>query len=228
MERFPAITVHYAQTLDGRIATCTGHSQWISGEESLCLAHRLRAEHEAVMVGRGTVLADNPRLTVRLVPGRSPIRIVIDSTLRTPEHAHVLTDGAAPTLVATTARAPRDRVESLRLRGIEVAVLAEDEQGQVCLPELMRYLGERGIKTVLVEGGRGLITGLLRQRLVDRLIVCIAPKIVGAGIEAIGDLGIDTMDGALTFTQSSVTTLGEDIIFDGQVARDRALVPPRP
>src|SRR5437868_3803386 len=91
----PYVTIHYAQTLDGRIATCTGSSQWISGDASLTLAHELRAVHQAVMVGVGTVLADNPRLTVRLVPGRSPVRIVADSTLRLPAEAHVLTDAAA-------------------------------------------------------------------------------------------------------------------------------------
>ncbi len=101
-----SLTVHYAQTLDGRIATRTGHSQWISGQDSLRLAHQLRASHQAVMVGVGTVLADNPRLTVRNVPGPSPLRIVVDSTLRLPLDAAVLTDGAAPTLVATTPRAP--------------------------------------------------------------------------------------------------------------------------
>src|SRR5712691_6072621 len=96
------MTIHYAQTLDGRIATSTGQSQWISCEESLCLAHQLRATHDAVMVGVGTILNDDPRLTVRHVAGRSPCRIVVDSLLRVPPTATVLTDGAASTIVATT------------------------------------------------------------------------------------------------------------------------------
>src|SRR5919204_151270 len=119
----PSVTVHYAQTLDGRIATRTGNSRWISGEASLRLAHELRAEHQAVMVGVGTILADDPRLTVRLVEGSSPRRIVVDSTLRLPLDAHVLTDGAVDTIVATTPRAPQDRIMAVRCRGADVLIV---------------------------------------------------------------------------------------------------------
>ena len=111
-----AVTIHYAQSLDGRLATRSGDSQWLGGPRSLELAHQLRAQHEAILVGVGTVLADNPRLTVRLVPGRSPTRIVVDSTLRLPLDAHVLTDGATRTIVATTSRAGADRVRAVGFR----------------------------------------------------------------------------------------------------------------
>jgi riboflavin-specific deaminase-like protein len=110
----PTLTIHYAQTLDGRIATRTGDSQWISSPDSLAFAHQLRASHKAIMVGVGTILADDPRLTVRLSPGESPRRVVLDSALRIPLDAKVLTDGQSQTLVATTSRAPAERIEAVR------------------------------------------------------------------------------------------------------------------
>lgn len=216
----PRVTIHYAQTLDGRIATCTGHSQWISGQDSLRLAHQLRAEHQAVMVGVGTILADNPHLNVRLVSGRSPKRIVVDSSLRLPLEANALTDSLAETMVATTTRAPRERIGAVRQRGAGILMMAQDAAGRVDLGHLLRRLFSLGIESVLVEGGRGLITSTLRSRLADRLVVCIAPKLVGAGIEAVGDLNIRHLDQAVTFREASFTRLGDDIIFDGEIQRD--------
>lgn len=213
------ITVHFAQTLDGRIATSAGHSHWISGEDSLVFAHELRAQHRAVMVGAGTVVSDNPRLTVRHVNGESPLRVILDSTLRLPLDAHVLTDGAAPTLVASTERADSSRVEVIQATGAEVIRLSEDGFGRVDLDELIRLLRARGACPILVEGGGELITALFRARLVDRLIVCIAPKIIGAGVDAVGDLNILRMDCALTFSRSEFREVGEDIIFDGWLER---------
>lgn len=182
------------------------------------LAHRLRAEHDAVMVGVGTVLADNPHLTVRLAPGQSPLRIVVDSTLRMPMASHVLVDGDARTLVATTPRAPDDRVAEVRHSGAEVVIVRHDASGHVDLPELMRQLRLRGVGSVLLEGGRQLITSAFRGRLVDRLVVCISPKLMGAGIEAVGDLGIDHLCDALIFEDSLFLHLEGDIIFDGRLA----------
>jgi len=134
------ITVHYAQSLDGRLATRSGDSQWIGGPESLKLAHQLRAEHAAVLVGVGTVLADNPRLTVRLVEGPSPCRVVVDSTLRLPLDAHLLNDGAAPTVVATTERALPDRIAAIEASGARVLLVPADPFGRVNLTALLEQL----------------------------------------------------------------------------------------
>lgn len=218
----PSVTVHYAQTLDGRIATRSGHSQWVSGEASLCLAHQLRAAHDAVAVGLGTVLADDPRLTVRLAPGTSPTRVVLDSRLRLPLDCNLLNDGAAPTIVATTPRADRARIDAVRACGAEVVVLPGGRDG-VDLATLLGCLGARGMRSVLVEGGAKVITSLLRERLVRRLVVCIAPKLLGWGVEAVGDLAIDSLHEALTFEESTFRVLGGDIIFEGSLATRAAV-----
>src|SRR5438046_10319443 len=115
----PLVTVHYAQTIDGRIASRTGDSRWVSGEGSLRLVHELRAAHDAVLIGIGTVLADDPKLTVRLVPGESPVRVVVDCRLRIPLDANVLAGGAR-TIVATTPLASEERAAAIRARGGEV------------------------------------------------------------------------------------------------------------
>jgi 5-amino-6-(5-phosphoribosylamino)uracil reductase/diaminohydroxyphosphoribosylaminopyrimidine deaminase/5-amino-6-(5-phosphoribosylamino)uracil reductase len=214
----PCVTVSYAQTLDGRLATRGGSSQWISGAASLEFAHRLRAEHDAIMVGVGTVCADNPRLTVRLVAGRDPLRVVVDSTLRTPLTAAVLTgDAAKGTLIAVTQRAPAQRCDAARVLGATVLHLPASATQQVHLGALLLALHQRGIRSVMVEGGASLITALLRARLVDRMAVCIAPKILGAGIEAVGDLGIMMLDDALTLQHVTLQHYGADWTVTGDV-----------
>jgi 5-amino-6-(5-phosphoribosylamino)uracil reductase/diaminohydroxyphosphoribosylaminopyrimidine deaminase/5-amino-6-(5-phosphoribosylamino)uracil reductase len=210
------VTVHYAQTLDGRIATRSGQSQWLGCEESLKLAHSLRATHDAVVVGVGTVLSDDPRLTVRHVGGRSPRRVVVDSTLRIPLSCHVLTDSGARTTVATTERATRERVAMVTALAADVMVLPESDGG-VDLHGLLANLYTEGVRSVLIEGGGRLITSMLQRRLVDRFVVCIAPKVMGSGIDAVGDLAVEQLADTLTFRDASFTVLGTDVIFDGAV-----------
>ena len=214
----PTVTVSYAQTLDGRLASVSGSSRWISSPESLCFTHALRSEHDAIMVGAGTACKDDPRLTVRLVPGDDPLRVVVDSALRTPLAAAVLANGAAKgTVLAVTRRAPVDRCERARSLGATVLSLPEDTEGRVDLNTLLAELYEHGVGSVMVEGGARLITSFLGNRLVDRLAVCIAPKILGSGIEAVGDLGICELDDSLTLTGTSFVPYGRDIILDSRV-----------
>ncbi len=227
----PLVTVKIAQTLDGRIATSTGQSQWISGDSSLKLAHELRRDHRAIMVGIGTVLTDDPRLTVRLVEGIDPLRIVVDSRLRIPLTARVLSeDRAANTIVATAESAGPARVDQIRRLGAEVLrlPLAADQTprrgsatptARVELNALFAELDRREVQSVLVEGGASLITSLLKQRLVDRLVVVIAPKIIGAGIEWAGNLGVRDLTEAITFSSFETRRSGEDLVFDGQIRK---------
>src|SRR5918994_359422 len=201
----PVVTLSYAQTLDGRLATSTGSSHWISGPESLRFSHELRAKHDAIMVGVGTVCKDDPRLTVRLVAGQNPLRIVVDSTLRTPLTAAVLAEGAAPgTVLAVTDFAPAAKRGKVHALGATVLCLPTNAGGRV---DLM----------ALLAGGAQMITALLQARLVDRFVVCVAPKILGAGVEAVGDLGIRQLARALLMTDTSVTPYGVDLILDGRI-----------
>jgi 5-amino-6-(5-phosphoribosylamino)uracil reductase/diaminohydroxyphosphoribosylaminopyrimidine deaminase/5-amino-6-(5-phosphoribosylamino)uracil reductase len=214
----PFVTLSYAQTLDGRLATSTGSSQWISAPESLRFNYELRANHDAIMVGVGTACKDDSRLTVRLAAGRDPLRVVVDSTLRTPLTAAVLTKGAAPgTIIAVTDRAPAAKRDEVRDLGATVLCLPSNAGGRVDLVALLAALHDLGVGSVLVEGGAEMFTALLRARLVDRLVVCVAPKILGAGIEAVGDLGIRELARALLMTDMSVTHHGVDLVVDGRV-----------
>lgn len=218
MIQTPRVTVHYAQSLDGRIATCTGDSQWIGGPASLRLAHQLRAEHAAVLVGVGTALADDPRLTVRLVEGRSPVRIVLDSRLRLPMTSNLLVDGAAPTCVATTPAAAAERVAAIRAHGVDVLVVEPDDRGQVDLRRLLACLGQdRGIDSVLIEGGGSVITSALREGLVERLVVCIAARLIGSGVAAVGDLGVTRLSESPGFREAQFSLLEGDVIFEGRL-----------
>ena len=214
----PTVTVSYAQTLDGRLATASGGSRWISSPESLRFAHQLRAQHDAVAVGAGTACNDDPRLTVRLVPGEDPLRVVVDSSLRTPLSAAVLADGAANgTVLAVTERAPIERCDEASSLGATVLRLPADAAGRVDLVALLSGLHSLGVRSLMVEGGAALITSFLCERLVDRLAVCIAPKILGSGIEAVGDLGIYELADSLTLADTSVTPYGVDLILDSRV-----------
>ena len=181
------------------------------------MAHALRASHAAVLVGAGTVAADDPRLTARLVEGPSPVRIVVDSTLRLSSSSSVVTDGASPTILATTDLAPVDRRREFARRDVEVLVLPCTPEGRVDLGSLLDELGARGMATLLVEGGAGVITAMIREHRVSRLVVSIAPLVLGAGIEAVGDLDILRLRDALSFRRASFSQLGPDVIFDGEL-----------
>ena len=219
----PYVVLKYAQTLDGRIATASGDAKWISGEAERAVSHGLRAACDAVLVGVGTVVQDDPQLTVRMVPGASPVRVVLDSTLRTPPDAKVLGD-AAPTMVVTTERARRSARRHLTNRHIAVHVVREGPDG-VDLGAALARLRALGVESLLVEGGARVITSLLRGGVVDRLVVGIAPTIIGAGTEAVGDLRIGTVAEGIQLRNGRVCAAGDDVLtaFDVVAVEPREL-----
>lgn len=205
----PFVAVKYAQTLDGRIATSTGDARWISGEAERAMSHALRAACDGVLVGVGTIVADQPQLTVRSVSGASPTRIVLDSTLRLPMTSRVL-DVDAPTTIVTTQRSDPDRRRDLQRRGIRVEVVTA-HGGRVDPGAALARLRSIGIESVLVEGGASVITSLLGAGLVDRLIASVAPIVIGDGTSAVGELGITRVADGIRLTNRAMFPIGDDV-----------------
>ena len=220
--RRPFVTSKSAITLDGKIATRSGASRWITGEAARAAGHRLRHANDAILVGIGTVLQDDPQLTTRL-PGQrgvNPLRIVVDSTLRlapTAQVADVAQDRR--TLVATTDQATDAHVRALQERGVEVTRLPACTDGRVNLDALCTVLGERGVASVLVEGGAALTAALLEQGLIDKMVFFVAPKIIGGdGISVFGPCGVDTMEQALLLRDLTSRPIGGDVMLEAYPA----------
>ncbi len=216
---FPFVLVKSAASLDGKIATTTGESRWISGKKSRYYAHLLRGEYDAVMVGSGTIRRDDPMLTCRLPDNsfENPIRIVIDSKIKIPMDAKVLlTAKDIPTILVThdkSARAIKIKVDILRQNNIEVVIL-EEKNGFVDLQELLKKLGQNGISSILVEGGSTLNGTLLEQGLIDKFVFFLAPKIIGGSTAPtpVGGKGIDKMNEALDLEISNIKQVGLDLM----------------
>jgi GTP cyclohydrolase II len=215
----PYLVLKYAQTLDGRIATSGGDSKWISGPQERRVSHALRAACDAVMIGAGTVLADDPLLTVRMVPGVSPIRVVLDSTLRAPPDAQIFGPDAA-TIVLTSERSDPGRRAALRHRGVAVEVVPGATAG-VDLAVGLARLRSLGIRCLLVEGGSRVITSVLRERLADRVVVAVAPILLGTGTDAVGDLGAGLVRDGLRLQSQTVHQLGPDLVVAADLDWDR-------
>jgi 3,4-dihydroxy 2-butanone 4-phosphate synthase/GTP cyclohydrolase II len=210
----PFITLSYAQSLDGCIAASQGEPLALSGAQSLTLTHELRAAHDAILVGIGAVLADNPRLTVRLVKGKDPQPVVLDSKLRLPLSANLLQDCFTPPWIATTEAADTERQKVLEAAGARILRLPANEKGQVDLCALLERLGELGIARLMVEGGAGIITSFLTERLVDHLVLTMAPVVVG-GLPAVNRLGQSDPRYLPRLRNLRHQRLGDDLVFWG-------------
>jgi diaminohydroxyphosphoribosylaminopyrimidine deaminase/5-amino-6-(5-phosphoribosylamino)uracil reductase len=218
----PYVILKAAMTLDGRTATVTGDSQWISGEESRLTVHRLRNVVDAVMVGIGTVVQDNPRLTTRLPDGgRDALRIVVDAELRIPESAAVLDPSlAAGTLVVVGGRAPADKIERLNRRGVQILPVAENA-GRLDLADLLGQLGSRGLQSILLEGGSRLNAAALQAGIVDRVLLFFAPLLLGGsqGPGLFAGAGVERLSDAVRLDDVRVGRCGDDTLIEGEVRR---------
>jgi diaminohydroxyphosphoribosylaminopyrimidine deaminase/5-amino-6-(5-phosphoribosylamino)uracil reductase len=220
----PVVTLKLASTLDGRIATSTGESRWITGEAARREVHALRARHDAILVGSGTVLADDPDLTCR-IPGmeRVPmLRVVADARLRTPPAAR-LVQGAqpAPALIITAPGHPPAAQAPFIAAGADIVTVPAHAAGGLDLPSLLRALGRRGVTRVLAEGGAGLAAALLRQGLVDRLIWFHAPAVMGGdGHPALEGLRLAALSAMPRFRRTAQRALGDDMLSEFERIED--------
>ena len=216
-KNLPFVTLKFACSLDGKIATVAGQSQWISCLESRKFSHRLRDLNDAILVGVGTVLADNPNLTTRLVKGKNPVRVIVDSNLRTPLDSNVVTDKSARTIIATTSNAPQEKISALKNLGVEI-IFAGDEKS-VDLKILMQKLAAQEITSVLVEGGGTIHFSMLKEKLVDKIFAFVAPKIIGGknSLTAVEGAGFEKLSDAVTLKNITVQNFGEDILIGGYV-----------
>ncbi|MBM2826399.1 MAG: riboflavin biosynthesis protein RibD, partial [Dehalococcoidia bacterium] len=216
----PLVIAKFASSLDGKIATRSGDSSWITGERARDHAHRVRAQVDAIMVGVNTVLADDPQLTAR--PGgrlaqRQPLRVIVDSRGRTPPTAKVL-KGPGKVLIATTGDVEGGTAQALRDMGVEVVVFPSAEGG-VDLKEMFRYLGRREITSVLVEGGGALLGSIFDMGLADKVMAYIAPVVIGGqkAVPAVAGLGVERMAEAPRLDRVKVRRLGQDVLVEGYV-----------
>lgn len=214
----PFVIMKTAMSMDGKIATSSGKSKWITSQDSRRIVHQIRDEVDAIMVGMGTVMRDDPSLTTRLPDGngRDPVRVILDSRGRIRPEARVLhLDSPARTIIAVTSQASQEKIDQLREQA-QVLVVPE-QNGRVSLQALMRELGKMEIMSLLLEGGAEVNASALKEGIVDKVMVFIAPKLIG-GAEApgpVGGSGIDELSEAVPLTDISLERIGEDILITG-------------
>lgn len=213
----PFITLKSAMTLDGKISSFSWDSKWITSEEARKDVHQLRHEHVGILVGVNTVVKDNPELTTRIPNGRNPIRIILDSSLKIPFEAKVVTDKLAETWIFTSQQYSREAKEKLELLGVKVFVTSGKER--VDLHETLSILGEHSVSSVLIEGGGEVNASFLQEGLVDKLILYVAPKLIGGRTSPsfFSGEGIEKMVDAIKIDNMEVEKIGNDFKFTGYV-----------
>tara|TARA_Y100000310_G_scaffold342765_1_gene447339 strand:+ start:1264 stop:2334 length:1071 start_codon:yes stop_codon:yes gene_type:complete len=209
----PFVILKLAMSLDGKIATSSGDSKYITGREARKYVHQIRNDVDAVMVGINTVIRDNPLLDSRLIKGKNPIKVIVDSSLKISEKAKVLKD-PSKVIIATTKKAPKRKIDKLHLKGITVLTL-KPQKGLVSLKELMTELGKSEITSVMIEGGAELSGNAIKENMVDKILMFSAPKIIGNGLGPIKNLGIKKVNKAIKLKDTSTKNIGKDVLVTG-------------
>lgn len=213
--KLPFVTLKLASTLDGKIATSTGESKWITGEAARRHVHKMRSAVDAIMAGSGTIIKDDPELTVRLAKGKNPRRVILDSSFSVPLTSKVF-KGEAP-IVFTTKAASAEKIEKACGLGAEVIILPKIKDG-VDIKKALQELGKREITSVLVEGGGRLAASLLKNGMADKLALFLAPMLIGAeGLPSIGGLGVKALNKAIRLKSISSKMIGSDILIEGLI-----------
>lgn len=208
----PFVILKLAMTMDGRIATKTGDSKYITGRDARKYVHQFRSEVDAIMVGINTVLKDNPKLTSRLVKGKDPMKVVVDTELRMPLKCNLMKH-PSKLIIATTNKAPKKKINKFYQKGVNVVVL-KSKRNLVDLKELMKELGKKEIASVMIEGGAELNSSAIKDRIANKLLIFTAPKLVGNGLGAIGNLGITKIDRAVKLKDIKMKKIGKDILVE--------------
>lgn len=215
VETKPFITLKAGITLDGKVATHTFNSKWITSEEARQDVHQLRNENMAILVGINTVLKDDPALTTRIPNGRNPIRVVLDSTLKIPLDYQLVTDQKAATWIFTSSSHDEQKKQELEKAGVKVFVTSSEKT--IDPNEVVEILGEQGVASLIIEGGGQVNASFLENKLIDKVILYIAPKLIG-GKDApsfLGGTGVDLMKDAIQMTETNVVSIGPDLKFTG-------------
>jgi diaminohydroxyphosphoribosylaminopyrimidine deaminase/5-amino-6-(5-phosphoribosylamino)uracil reductase len=215
-KKMPFIMLKWAMSLDGKIATYTGDSKWISHETSRDFTHRLRGKFDAVLIGIKTLLKDNPQLNTHGKGVKEPKRMIVDSKGRIPLDCNLLKTEGGQVILATTNKISKEKIEGLKKRGVEI-ILNECENGRVNLKALMKELAKREITSVLVEGGGEITASVLKDKLADKFTAFISPMIIGGkdAVSPVGGKGIEKIINSAKIHKFSIKKIGEDIMIEG-------------
>ncbi|NWG02384.1 MAG: bifunctional diaminohydroxyphosphoribosylaminopyrimidine deaminase/5-amino-6-(5-phosphoribosylamino)uracil reductase RibD [Syntrophaceae bacterium] len=216
LKKTPFVILKVAATLDGKMATRDGRSKWMSGEASRHLVHRWRDRVDGILVGINTILKDDPMLTARVKNGRDPYRIILDSRLRIPFEAKVIRSSPSKTIIATTEMAPQNKIKKLEQMGTQVLIL-HSKRGKIDLRSCLSKLGEKGMISLMVEGGSQVNGSFLDEGLIDKLLLFLSPKIMGdpQALGIFGGRGVSRLQEAVTLKEIKTRRIGEDILLEG-------------